>query len=150
MSDVSVRQAVVADAATIAVFNLRMAWETEELRLDPTRVERGVHGIFEVPSRGTYFVAERAGRVVGCLLVTHEWSDWRDGDMWWIQSVYVDAEARRHGVFKAMHAHVRAAAVAAEVVALRLYVEKHNQRAKQTYAALGMKVTDYDIMHEAL
>ena len=150
MSDVSVRRATARDAATIAVFNLRMAWETEQLRLDPTRVERGVAAVFAEASRGTYFVAEWGGRVVGCLLVTREWSDWRDGDMWWIQSVYVDAEARRQGVFKAMHAHVRAAAVAAGVVALRLYVERHNERAKRTYASLGMSLTEYDIMHEPL
>ena len=150
MSDLLVREATVADAATIAVFNLRMAWETERLRLDPTRVERGVRGVFAVAARGTYFVAEVGGRVVGCLLVTHEWSDWRDGDMWWIQSVYVHDDARRRGVFKAMHAHVRAKAADAGVVALRLYVERHNERAKATYAALGMTLADYDVMHETL
>lgn len=150
MSDVRVREATIQDAATIAVFNLRLAWETEQLRLDPTKVERGVRGLFELPARGTYYVAEIGGRVVACLLITHEWSDWRDGDMWWIQSVYVHEDARRQGVFKTMYTHVRDAAVAAEVVALRLYVEKHNERAQQAYAGLGMTLTDYRMMHESL
>jgi ribosomal protein S18 acetylase RimI-like enzyme len=150
VSDVQVRRATAKDAATIAVFNLRMAQETEQLQLDPTRVERGVRAVFDDPARGTYFVADLGGVVVGCLLVTREWSDWRDGDMWWIQSVYVHDDARRRGVFKAMHAHVRAAAVDAGVVALRLYVERHNDRAKATYASLGMQLTEYDVMHESL
>ena len=148
--DLRIRTATAKDAATIAVFNLKMAWETEHLRLDPTTVERGVKGVFAEPSRGTYFVAEREGVVVGCLMVTREWSDWRDGDMWWIQSVYVDETARRLGVFRRMYAHVREAARAAGVVALRLYVEKDNGRAKATYVSLGMSMTDYDVMHESL
>lgn len=147
---VTIRPATPRDAATIAVFNLRMAWETEHLRLNPTTIEQGVRGVFEEPSRGTYYVAELNGPVVGCLLVTREWSDWRNGDMWWIQSVYVAEEARRKGVFKTLYAHVRDAAKSAGVVALRLYVEKDNARAKQTYASLGMSLTEYDVMHEDL
>ena len=150
MSEITVRAARPSDAATISVFNLRMAWETEHLRLDPTTVERGVRAVFDQPSRGAYFVAQLGGEVVACLLVTREWSDWRNGDMWWIQSVYVRDDARRQGVFKAIYAQVRAAAITAGVVALRLYVERANDRAKQTYASLGLSLTDYDIMHESL
>ena len=150
MNEIRIRAATLNDAATIAVFNLRMAFETEALRLNPSTVERGVRGVFADASRGAYFVAEQNGHVVACLLVTREWSDWRDGDMWWIQSVYVHDDARRQGVFKTMYAHVRDAARTAGVVALRLYVERHNDRARQTYAALGMSATAYEIMHEAL
>lgn len=147
---VTVRYAELRDAATIAVFNLRMAFETEKLRLNPTTLERGVHAVFEEPKRGTYYVAEFRGQVVGCLLITHEWSDWRNGDLWWLQSVYVDSEHRRLGVFKAMYRFVEDRAREAGAIALRLYVERHNTRARETYAALGFETTGYDIMHRPL
>lgn len=147
---VRVRDATANDAPTIAEFNLRMAWETESLRLDSATVHSGVRNVFADPSRGRYFVAEVKGVVAGCLLVTKEWSDWRDGDLWWIQSVYVEKEHRRAGAFRAMYAHVRSVAQAAGVRALRLYVERHNDRAKQTYASLGMSLTEYEVMQETL
>jgi ribosomal protein S18 acetylase RimI-like enzyme len=147
---VTVRRAELRDAATIAVFNLRMAFETEQLRLNPSTLEHGVRAVFADERRGTYFVAEHAGVVIGCLLVTHEWSDWRNGDVWWLQSVFVDAEHRRRGAFRAMYAHVEALARASEAVALRLYLERHNVRARETYASLGFEVTEYDVMHRPL
>ena len=145
-----VRRGERRDVATLAVFNLRMAFETEQLRLNPTTLERGVHAVFEQPTRGTYYVAEIGGAVVGCVLVTHEWSDWRNGDIWWLQSVYVDIEHRRLGVFKAMYAHVEALAREADAIALRLYLERHNTRARETYASLGFERTEYDVMHRPL
>ena len=149
-SGVTVRRAERRDAATIAVFNLRMAFETEQRRLNPSTLEHGVQAVFEDPHRGTYYVAEFMGAVIGCLLVTHEWSDWRNGDVWWLQSVFVDAEHRRRGAFRAMYAHVENLARAAGVVALRLYLERHNARARETYASLGFEPTDYDVMHRPL
>lgn len=148
--DIRIRAATPKDAATIALFNIRMALETENLRLDPMTIERGVKRLFEDKSRGDYYVAEIGGAVVGCLMVTHEWSDWRDGDMWWIQSVYVASEARKVGVFKALFAHVERLAHEAEAVAIRLYVDRHNDRAKSSYAKMGMELTEYDIMHKSL
>jgi GNAT superfamily N-acetyltransferase len=147
---ISVRGAEPCDVATIAVFNLKMAFETEKRRLNPTTLERGVQAVFEQPTRGSYFVAEVNGVVVGCLLITHEWSDWRNGDIWWLQSVYVDLEYRRLGVFRAMYAHVESLAREAGAIALRLYVERHNSRARETYRSLGFETTDYDIMHRPL
>lgn len=147
---VIVRRGESRDSATIAVFNLRMAFETEKRRLNPTILERGVRAVFEDPRRGTYYVAELSGHVVGCLLVTHEWSDWRNGDVWWLQSVYVDPDHRRRGAFRAMYAHVESLAREANAIALRLYLERHNAHARETYASLGFEPTDYDIMHRPL
>lgn len=147
---IHVRAGEVRDSATIAVFNLRMAFETEKRRLNPTVLERGVRAVFEDPSRGRYVVAELEGAVIGCVLLTHEWSDWRNGDVWWLQSVYVDVEHRRRGAFKAMYAHVETLAREAGAVALRLYLERHNTRARETYASLGFEKTDYDVMHRPL
>jgi GNAT superfamily N-acetyltransferase len=147
---IRVRQGEMRDVATVAVFNLRMAFETEKRRLNPTTLERGVQAVFEDPARGTYYVAEVNGTVVGCVLLTHEWSDWRNGDIWWLQSVYVDIEHRRLGVFKAMYSHVESLAREAGAIALRLYLERHNTRARETYASLGFEATEYDVMHRPL
>jgi ribosomal protein S18 acetylase RimI-like enzyme len=148
--DLLVRPAVSEDGPTIARFNVQMAWETEHLRLDPDVVARGVAAVFEMPGRGSYFVADRGGQVVGCLLVTYEWSDWRNGNIWWIQSVYVRPEARGQGTFALMYAEVERRASEAKVRAIRLYVEKDNDRAKRVYSRLGMKLTGYDVMHHDL
>lgn len=153
MSDVpsiTIREALPKDAATIAVFNIRMAMETENLRLDPNTIERGVKRVFEDKSRGEYYVAELRGVVVGCLMITHEWSDWRDGDMWWIQSVYVSPDARKLGVFRSLFAHVESLAREADVVAIRLYVDRHNAKAKESYQRMGLEITEYDVMHKSL
>ncbi len=140
----TVRPATRADIPLLAAFNAAMAWETERKRLDPERLARGIAGPFEQPGRGRYFVAELGGVVVGSLLVTYEWSDWRNGDWWWIQSVYVAETARRLGVFRALYAEVESQARAtAGVVGLRLYVERENQRAQDTYRALGMEHCHY-------
>jgi ribosomal protein S18 acetylase RimI-like enzyme len=149
-SQIIIRDARPTDAASIAVFMIRMAMETENLRLDPNVVASGVRHVFEDASRGRYFVAEADGIVIACLLVTHEWSDWRDGDMWWIQSVYVHPDYRRRGVFRALHQHVRSQAIHANVATLRLYVDKSNDRAKSTYTSLGMQLSHYEIMEEIL
>ena len=149
-AEVTVRSARVNDTATIALFNIQLARETEELRLDPVTVEHGVHAVFEDDRRGRYFVAEFNGQVVGCLMITHEWSDWRNGDMWWIQSVYVAADHRRRGVFRMLYAHVEKSARDAGAVAMRLYVDHDNARARATYLSLGMELQHYQIFHKAL
>lgn len=144
----AVRAAGRGDIAHIAAWNLAMAWETERKRLDPAVLERGVTAVFDEPRRGFYLVAERDGVPVGCLLVTFEWSDWRGGDFYWIQSVYVVEEARRGGVFRALYDAVAARARAAGAVGVRLYVETENERAQRTYAGLGMERCHY-FMYEA-
>ena len=143
MSKITVRAAHRADQAHIAAWNAAMAWETEGKRLDPETLERGVLAIFDEPRRGFYLVAEHEGTPVGCLMVTYEWSDWRCGDFWWIQSVYVVESARRLGVFRALYGDVATRAKAAQAVGLRLYVETENERAQATYAGLGMERCHY-------
>lgn len=149
-SPLQIRDAQPGHVADLVRFACAMALETEHKQLDPSVVERGVQGVLEQPARGSYLVAEQHGRVVGALMLTHEWSDWRCGDWWWIQSVYVLPEARRLGVFRALYQHVHDAAAAREdVCGLRLYVEQENQRAQTTYLALGMEDAAYRVMEQA-
>lgn len=126
-------------------FQVAMAEETEGLHLDSARVTRGVEALMDVPSRGCYFVAEHAeDGVVACLGVTYEWSDWRNGEFWWIQSVFVDAGHRRKGLFRSMYRAVeRVARETASCCGLRLYVESENERAQATYASVGMSRANY-------
>ncbi|HEY3246269.1 MAG TPA: GNAT family N-acetyltransferase [Phycisphaerae bacterium] len=138
-TDIVIRSATAADLDTIVAFNAAMALETEHKQLDPHVLQRGVGKAIADPDRCAYFVAEIDGRVVGQTMVTYEWSDWRDGWFWWIQSVYVHPDYRRRGVFRALYQHVRAQARARpDVCGLRLYVEGQNHRAQQTYRQMGM------------
>jgi GNAT superfamily N-acetyltransferase len=140
----TIRRAGPADAPVIADYNQRLARETEGKTLPADVLAAGVAAVLADPAKGTYFVAEEDGAVVGQLMITTEWSDWRNGWIWWIQSVYVRHEARRRGVFRALFQHVLDAARARpDVVGLRLYVEHANDPAQQTYLRLGMKRTGY-------
>jgi GNAT superfamily N-acetyltransferase len=142
----TIRNATRDDIALLVDCNIAMAWESEKKKLDPDVLARGVVAVFDHPERGFYIVAERDGNAVGCLLITHEWSDWRNGGWWWIQSVYVVPDARRSGVFTAMYRHIEARARKSEgVIGLRLYVEKENVGAQATYAALGMEPAYYHL-----
>jgi GNAT superfamily N-acetyltransferase len=143
----SIRRAAAADADVIVRFNAALAWESEHKRLDEAVLRRGVRAVLADPAKGFYTLAERGGEVVGQAMVTFEWSDWRDGWYWWVQSVYVREDARRGGVFRALFEHLKAAAAAdPAVIGLRLYVERDNQRARQTYRALGMAEEPYLLM----
>ena len=127
-----------------------MAWETEKRKLDPERVGQGVAALLNDPAKGTYFLAEveHGGRhvIAGQLLITYEWSDWRNGNFWWIQSVYVIQKFRAHGIFTALFGYVRdLASKRDDVCGLRLYVEGQNKRAQRTYERLGMKRTSYEV-----
>ncbi|HET6806579.1 MAG TPA: GNAT family N-acetyltransferase [Frateuria sp.] len=146
----TIRPATRDDILHLVDWNAAMAQETEAKALDRAVLARGVQGVFDEPRRGFYLVAERDGTAVGSLLVTYEWSDWRCGDFWWIQSVYVVPAARRAGVFRALYAAVRAKAAVAGAVGLRLYVETENHRAQRTYAELGMAPCHYFMYEEAL
>jgi ribosomal protein S18 acetylase RimI-like enzyme len=142
-----IRRATPADEDVLVRFNAALAWESEHKRLDEPTLRRGVRAVLADAHKGFYTVAERAGEVVGQVLITFEWSDWRDGWYWWAQSVYVREDARRGGVFRAIFEHLRNAAVAdPEVIGLRLYVARENVRAQQTYRALGLDVEPYDLM----
>ena len=148
---IRVRTARADDLETLADFNAAMARETENKTLDPIVLRAGVARVLAEPARGFYLVAEVDATVVGCLMVTFEWSDWRNGDWWWLQSVYIAPEYRRHGVFRALYAEVeRCAAARADVVGIRLYVEQGNVRAQRTYVALGMHEDHYRMYAKAL
>jgi len=141
-----IRQAVPADGSTLVEFQLRMAEETEGVALDRAVVTEGVKGVFSDPARGQYVVAEDGGRVVGSLLLTTEWSDWRNGTFLWIQSVYVLPAFRRQGVFSALYRRARQLVEASPALrGLKLYVVKNNVRAQQTYQALGMKGGHFEL-----
>jgi GNAT superfamily N-acetyltransferase len=130
--------------------NAAMALETEGKQLDVAVLRRGVERVLEDPSKGFYLVAlDSAGEVLGQLMITFEWSDWRAGDIYWIQSVFVVPAARRSGVYRALHSHVRTLARAhGNVVAIRLYVERHNTAAIASYKQVGMKPSIYELMEQ--
>jgi len=130
------------DANAIVDFQQAMARETEEVALDRDVVTRGVQAVFDDPSRGRYFVAVAGGRVVASLLITYEWSDWRNGVVWWIQSVYVVPEFRKRGVYAGLYEHVKQTADAS-VKGIRLYVDRRNTPAQEVYRRLGMNGEHY-------
>ena len=146
---ISIRKAAADDAEPIAEFNIAMAMETEQKKLERDRIEPGVKALFDHPEYGFYLVAESGDEIIGSLMVTKEWSDWRNGLFWWIQSVYVIPEFRRKGVYRAMYEKVKQLADQAEnVCGFRLYVEKENTIAQQTYLSLGMDETHYKMFEE--
>jgi ribosomal protein S18 acetylase RimI-like enzyme len=151
-----IRKATVKDAAVVAQFNRDLALESEHLRLNRTIVARGVKAVLKDPNKGIYFLAvvasaEGKKEIAGQLMITLEWSDWRNGMFWWIQSVYVRKEFRGQGVFRALYRHVlQRARRQKNVCALRLYVEKENTAALRTYRKLGMKETYYRIFDYSL
>jgi len=148
---ITVRDAIPEDAGIIAGYNSDMAAETEGRALDPGLIGSGVAAVLNDATKGHYWVAVDTDRVVGQLMVTYEWSDWRNGNIWWIQSVYVHPEWRRHGVFRDLYRHVQSLAASTPgVIGLRLYVETGNTRAQQTYAALGMVSPNYLVMEAML
>jgi len=145
----TIRRAASADLATIIAFNQAMALETEDRRLPDATIAAGVEGLFYSPQYGFYMVACDGNAVIGSLLVTFEWSDWRNGIIWWIQSVYVKPQWRRRGVYRKLYQHVKTLALAqGSVRGFRLYVEKENHIAQQTYANLGMQDSGYLLYEE--
>jgi len=151
VSGITVRTAGPGDLDRLVAANLALASESEGRGLDEATVRRGVLRALEDPVRGGYWIAELAGRPVGSLLVTREWSDWRDGWFWWIQSVWVAPEAREKGVYKALHRAVLSAAMrSGDAVGLRLYVAATNSAAQRVYERLGMKATSYRLFEAAL
>ncbi len=152
MTNLCVRTATLADVGRIAAFQQAMALETEGKTLDDTTLRQGVAAVFGAPQNGFYLVAvagpddDGTAQVVGSLLITHEWSDWRNATFWWIQSVYVDAGWRRRGVYRAMYDHVLGIAkTRGGICGIRLYVERTNAIAQQTYHSLGMHKSHYDL-----
>ena len=134
------------DANAIIEFQLAMARETEELELDRDTLTRGVNAVFADPSLGRYFVAEEDAEVVASLMITYEWSDWRAGMVWWIQSVYVVPSHRRRGIYAGLYTHVRALVERDPAIrGIRLYVDRRNVPAQEVYTRLGMNGEHYQV-----
>ncbi len=144
-----IRQALKHDIEELAQFNINMARETEGLELIPEVIKAGVRGMIENPQMGYYLVIELDNQIQASLMVTHEWSDWRNGIFWWIQSVYVREGYRGQGLYRALYERVRELAEQQSAVCgFRLYVERNNLVAQKTYEALGMQQTDYKIYEQ--
>lgn len=140
---ISIRKATPDDATVIIDFQQKMAWETEHMNLVPEVISKGVKAVFEDPARGQYWVAVSDDQIVASLLITYEWSDWRNCNVWWFQSVYVLAGFRRTGIFRSMYEHISNEAGNEGVAGLRLYVEQNNFSAQKTYESLGMQSLHY-------
>ena len=144
MPEITIRQATLEDTEFLVAGNAAMALETESRSLDIHLLRAGVCALFDDPTRGFYLIAELAGRPAGQMMITYEWSDWRNATFWWIQSVYTLPESRGRGVFQALYAHVDAQArQRPNVCGLRLYVESHNHRAQAVYHRCGMREAVY-------
>jgi GNAT superfamily N-acetyltransferase len=140
----AVRQATQADAAVVVEFNRLLALESEGVTLDPNNLHPGVAAVLADAGKGLYFLAEQDGAAIGQTGITYEFSDWRNGWIWWLQSVYVRPEARRRGVFRALFNHIQELARSKpDVIGLRLYVERENHLAHQTYLQMGFRWTTY-------
>jgi len=144
----NIRIAVAEDSDALVEFNQAMALETEGKHLDGDVLRQGVEAVFTDDKKGFYVVAEDAEWIIGGLMVTYEWSDWRNGWFWWIQSVYIRPEARGHGIYSRLYEFVKAkAADAGNVCGFRLYVEKDNFQAQKVYEKVGMEASHY-LMYE--
>ena len=140
---ITIRKATPDDAGSIITFQQAMARETEGLELQRDIVTKGVMAVFHDPGKGQYYVAEDNDSVVASLMITCEWSDWRNANVWWFQSVYVIPEYRRKGIFRMMYEYIKKAGVADGIAGLRLYVDAENVRAQSTYEAMGMDGVHY-------
>lgn len=141
-----IRQANTTDSASIVEFQLAMAWETEKLELHEPTVIKGVAAVFADPAKGIYYVAETDGKVVGSLLTTFEWSDWRNGTVLWIQSVYVRPEYRKRSIFSRLYKHIKElVATNNNLRGIRLYADKTNTSAHGVYEHLGMTAEHYQM-----
>ena len=149
MTTTIIRRAVESDLETLVNFNQAMAWETEQKKLDPETLTRGVSAVLKHRAQAFYLLAQRDNTIAGSLMITEEWSDWRAGRFWWIQSVYVAPEFRRQGIYRSLYEEVKTAAEEqGDVCGIRLYVEKENSAAQQTYQQLGMHECQY-FMYES-
>ncbi len=145
MTTVTIRRAEKRDKDTLVQFNKAMALETEKKSLDINILKSGVSQLLDHPEFGFYCVAETGGVVAGQLMITYEWSDWRNGLFWWIQSVYIHPEYRRMGMYRRLHEFILSESKRNNACGIRLYVDKDNLSAQKTYLACGMTVSHYDL-----
>lgn len=145
----TIRLGQLKDCKTLSRFNITMAEETENKKLNPDTVYKGVENLINQPEKGFYVIVETSKKVIGSLMITAEWSDWRNGLFWWIQSVYILPEFRRTGIFTGLYQFVKDKAQKKNNVhGIRLYVDKDNKTARKTYNAMNMEKTDYRIYEE--
>jgi L-amino acid N-acyltransferase YncA len=141
-----IREATERDIPSIIDFQLKMALETENVTLDIAKLTHGIHKLFKDSTKGRYYVAKEANEVIGCLMTTYEWSDWRCGTVIWIQSVYITSLHRGKGVYKKMYEHIQQMVMAdPDLLGIRLYVDKTNKPAQQVYKKLGMNGEHYQV-----
>ena len=143
-----IRPATDEDTETIVQFNIEMALESENLRLEPEKVRRGVEKSLSEPSMGQYYIAYRGDEILGQIRVTLEWSDWNDAEYWWIQNVYVVPSERKQGIYRALHRHVKNLAEGAGACGLQLYVDAQNVAAQAVYKNLNMEQSHYLIFEQ--
>lgn len=144
--DIKIRPGLLFDIPVIAEYQIKMAFETENMKLDPPTVEKGVSAVFDDPGKGKYWLAEVKGEVVGCLLTIPEWSDWRNGTVLWIHSVYVKPDFRKHGIYRKLYSHLKTMVdESKDLRGLRLYVDKTNGTAQKVYESLGMSGEHYHL-----
>lgn len=144
-----IRNAQLTDAEDLIAFNQAMAIETEGKKLDEKVLSQGVQAVLKDAGKGQYLVAEADSKLLASLMVTFEWSDWRNANIWWVQSVYVLPEARRQGLYSKLYQHVQLQAKAAQAAGIRLYVEQDNDVAQATYRHLGMRQSHYLLFEQA-
>ena len=149
-NEIQIREAGPGDTEQVTAFSLACARDSENLELDGDTVRAGVGNALKDPSRARYFLAERNGKALGQIMLTREWSDWRNTWIWWLQSVYVSGEARGSGVFAALFAHVEKLAREAGAASIRLYVDKGNTAAERAYIKAGFEMDHYNQMAKTL
>ena len=143
---ISIRPSRYSEIDAIADFQIRLAQETENIVLDKQLVSTGIEALFADPAKGIYYVAEFQDEIIGCFLITYEWSDWRNGMVWWLQSVYVAESVRKQGVFKKVYEYlIDTISSDPTIIGLRLYVDKSNTRAQKVYQSLGMNGDHYTV-----
>jgi GNAT superfamily N-acetyltransferase len=144
--NIEIRKAQYSDCNSLVRFQEEMAWDTERYKLDHEIVSKGVEAVLNNEALGTYYVAISEEKVVGALLITYEWSDWRNGLVLWIQSVYVDSLHRKQGVYRSLHNHVKNLVVTDESLkGIRLYVDESNKEAREVYTRMGMNGEHYRV-----
>ncbi len=151
MGEIKIRHAEKGDIETLVTFNCAMALETENKILEHDVVLKGVTTLLNNRTLGFYLVAEVDSKIVGALMITNEWSDWRNGLFWWIQSVYVDPHYRRQGIYRNLYNHTKLlASEESNICGFRLYVEQDNETAQKTYTSMGMQKSVYRIFEEVI
>jgi len=143
---IEIREAQLSDLDQIVRFQIEMAWETEQYRLDPPTVLKGVETALSDHQLGTYYVAVVGNKVAGSLLTTYEWSDWRNGMVLWIQSVYIDSPYRKRGIYASLYSYIQTIVKSDETLkGIRLYVDESNTTAREVYSRLGMNGEHYRV-----